>query len=110
MNSDFDSDAWQELRQAIRNDDLEKVVSVVSRKPELLCLNPTLGSCLHLAASKGRLNIVKKLVELGADVNLYAEVGGSPLDEAASEGHLAVVKYLIEHGASLAVPRPDRNP
>ena len=56
------------------------------------------------------MRIVEFLIEKGADINLLAEVGGSPLDEAASKGHLEVARYLVAHGASLAVLHPNRNP
>ena len=59
---DFDHDAWQALRQAIRRDDLNAVSELLASKPELVGLNTTLGSCLHFAASKGRLAIVLRLV------------------------------------------------
>src|SRR5215831_11240870 len=104
MASDvFDHDAWQELRQAIRNDDSAAASALLSTKPEFVYLTP-MGSCLHFAAAKGRLGIVRKLVELGADINLVLDLDGSPLDSAASNGHLRVVEYLIEQGASLAAP------
>ncbi len=107
---DFDHDAWQDLRDAIRSDDHARVTSLLSKKTELLQLNTTLGSCLHFAASKGRLAIVQQLITLGVNINLEADVGGSPLDQAASNGHLEVVKFLVKQGATLAVRRPDRNP
>ncbi|MGK7951466.1 MAG: sigma-70 family RNA polymerase sigma factor [Xenococcaceae cyanobacterium] len=60
---------------------------------------------LHLAAHRGYLDIVKLLIDAGADVN--AEEGNysksNPLHWAAKEGNLQVVKLLVESGAKLNV-------
>ncbi|CAB4029249.1 Ankyrin repeat-containing domain, partial [Paramuricea clavata] len=53
------------------------------------------------AVLSGSLEIVKYLVEHGADVNLYASRSDSPLHTAASSGSLEIVKYLVEHGANV---------
>jgi len=60
---------------------------------------------LHFSAHRGYLDIVKLLLDAGADVN--AEEGNysasTPLHWAASGGHLEVVKFLVENGAKLDV-------
>jgi ankyrin repeat protein len=69
------------------------------------------GTWLHLAAGLGKLDVVKCLVELGADVNIYGGTyDGGPLNEAATEGHDDIVLYLINAGAHLDVSEPERNP
>jgi hypothetical protein len=105
----YDEDAWYELREAIRSNDVKGATKLLKKNPELLhVVQP--NSCLHLAASKGRLNIVQLLLNLGADINREIELYSTPLNEAVSDGHLEVVKYLVEQGASLAAPSPDSNP
>ena len=47
-------------------------------------------------AEIGNLDVVKYLVEKGADVNIPDENGWTPLHIAAKEGKLDVVKYLVE--------------
>ena len=60
---------------------------------------------LHFAAKLGDLEIVRLLIELGADVNFASNVSGmTPLNWAKD---LVIVKYLIEHGADPA--RLDNN-
>jgi len=57
-----------------------------------------LNTCLKAAAEIGDLELVKLLIEQGADVkanNNYA------LRYASENGHLEVVKLLIEHGADV---------
>lgn len=111
MNPDeFDRDAWQELRQAIRNDDLGLVGRLVSQHPEYLSAASWRDSCIYFAAGQGRLRILRMLVEMGADINEETSLGETPLEAAASDGHLEVVTYLVERGATLEAQRPERNP
>jgi hypothetical protein len=105
----FDHDAWQVFREAIEEGDLATVDRLLADKPELLHLT-AMGSCLHIAAAEGKLPVVERFVDLGADINQAIEIEGTPLEQAASGGHLDVVKYLVKRGASLAVPHPDFNP
>jgi len=53
---------------------------------------------LHIAASKGHLDIVKYLVENGADINVKNSGQQTPLHYSCFEGHLSVVEYLISKG------------
>ena len=52
------------------------------------------------AAMDGHLDVVKSLVEQGA--NLHAE-NEEALTSASANGHFDVVKYLVEHGADFHV-------
>jgi uncharacterized protein len=54
---------------------------------------------LHMAAQEGNFNVVKVLVENGANVNILGPVNHSAIRIAARNGHLDIIKYLIEHGA-----------
>ncbi|MDR1959797.1 MAG: ankyrin repeat domain-containing protein, partial [Planctomycetaceae bacterium] len=54
---------------------------------------------LKSAANTGNLEMVKYLVERGADVNLaYCDTGSTPLHSAVRKGPLEVVRYLVEKG------------
>src|SRR5205814_159121 len=61
------------------------------------------GSCspLFLAASEGRLNAVRYLLDQGADMNALDSTGNSALTEAAYYGHVAVIKELLLRGANI---------
>ncbi|GAQ44402.1 hypothetical protein AKAW_08093 [Aspergillus niger] len=50
---------------------------------------------IHLAAAGGHLQIVVRLVQLGADPKVSNRKGFTPLHLAAQAGHLAVVRELI---------------
>jgi ankyrin repeat protein len=56
-------------------------------------------TALHAGASRGGAEIVKMLLEAGADPNAKQERGFVPLHSAAANGNVAVVDLLLKHGA-----------
>ena len=75
---------WPKVKTEIRNDKDESV--------------------LMLAALKGYLPLVKKLVAHDADVN---KTGWTPLHYAASGGHVAVTEFLLENSAYIDAESPN---
>ena len=61
-------------------------------------------SVLMLAALKGYLPLVQKLVNNDADVN---KTGWAPLHYAASGGHVPVIEHLLEHSAYIDAESPN---
>ena len=59
------------------------------------------GNPLIMASKNGHLEVVKFLVDAGADVNVYVSGDETPLIGASWNGHLDVVKYLIDEGADI---------
>ena len=58
------------------------------------------GTALSFAADRGNLEIVRMLVENGADINVTdGEMGITPLMDSAYMNQYEVVKYLLEQGA-----------
>jgi ankyrin repeat protein len=64
---------------------------------------------LHVACEKGHVQVVKELVEHGADVDVKDKDGSSPLHWACAKGHLAVVNELLSRGANIEVEDIDGN-
>ena len=61
-------------------------------------------SVLMLAALKGYLPLVQKLVDNDADVN---KTGWTPLHYAASGGHVPVIAHLLDHSAYIDAESPN---
>ena len=64
------------------------------------------NTCLHFAAQGGHVEVVSKLLALGAKenqdyVNARNNSGTTPLMETCYNGHVNVVTYLVEHGANI---------
>jgi ankyrin repeat protein len=66
------------------------------------------GKPLYLAATQGRLENVKLLVEAGADVNFHDANGLSAARGAATTGNLEVVFWLLEKGYNYDLPKLER--
>ncbi len=58
-------------------------------------------TALHFASKKGHLEIVKTLIDNGADVNAKDNMGKRALHWASDAGCLQIVQYLIAKGADL---------
>jgi ankyrin repeat protein len=61
---------------------------------------------LHYAAESGHIDIMRVLLEAGADVNANEEarIGNTPLRGVADECSLAVAKFLVDSGADPRIP------
>ncbi|CAH2007936.1 unnamed protein product [Acanthoscelides obtectus] len=54
-------------------------------------------TALMLAVSHGHLDMVKMLLEAGADINIQDEDGSTALMCAAEHGHIEIVKHFLSH-------------
>ena len=52
-------------------------------------------------AQNGFIDLVKNMLDAGADTEINDIYGKSPLSEAATYGHVEIVKLLLDHGADV---------
>lgn len=86
------------LMQSVQRDNMDFFDFLLKRRARLNTRNRNGETALSLAAYQGKLPFVTRLVEAGADVNLY---GWPPLIYAAFKGHAQVVDYLLQKGAEI---------
>jgi uncharacterized protein len=110
LNRGFDpdtvnSDGLSALYLALR-DESPKVANALIDWPRtnVEIRTPKDESPLMIAALKGRMDFVKKLIARGADVN---KPGWTPLHYAATGGHLEIVALLLDQNAYIDAASPN---
>ncbi len=86
------------LIQSVRQDNKELFDYLLQRRARLNLRNRNGETALSLAAYTGKLPFVQRLLEAGAEVNMY---GWSPLAYAAFNGHVAIAELLLKRGAEI---------
>ncbi len=64
-------------------------------------INEVGETALHYACIFGNLDVIKYLINSGADVNLKTTAGDTPLFYAVTKNHLHIIKYFVENLKSL---------
>jgi len=59
---------------------------------------------LHVAAIKGCVESVRKILTEGADPNTKDHAGWTPLHEGCNHGYLSIVELLLDYGAMIDTP------
>jgi len=54
---------------------------------------------LHVASHFGQINMVRFLLQHGANVKACTSIGYTPLHQAAQQGHTSIVNLLLENSA-----------
>jgi ankyrin repeat protein len=95
----------REMIKAAKSGNAARVGELLAEDASLLHARDTDGSTpLHCAAWKGHPEVVRVLLDHGADVTLEnnnTHWGGTPLHAAAHGNQKAVAELLIAHGADV---------
>ena len=92
-----------DLREAVRSGDIASTQVILSSG----IFNPNTrdamgATALHDAVWSGRVELVRLLLDHGADPNIpHAEGLSTPLHYAAIKGNAAIAAILIDHGADI---------
>ena len=113
--SDGDTDAAfmervEELIAAARAGDAAKTSELIDTDPRIVTVEAEVPhwyneryQALHVACGEGHLDVVRRLVEAGADVNAVGREGLTPLSLAAHSGNRDLAGYLISEGAEVDI-------
>jgi ankyrin repeat protein len=92
------------IHETIEQSDSAAVAAMLDSNPALLGDRlPNGKTPLHTAAYAGKIDIVRLLIDRGADLNAATTAGSVPLHGAAINGHEAVIRLLVEKGAEVNV-------
>eukprot|EP00092_Neocalanus_flemingeri_P050457 GFUD01058328.1.p1 GENE.GFUD01058328.1~~GFUD01058328.1.p1 ORF type:complete len:178 (+),score=60.57 GFUD01058328.1:116-649(+) len=101
------SDSWSSnglLWEGAKKGDTSKVREALEEGAEInAAVNNKGSTSLHLASCEGHVEVVKLLINCGADINLVDRSGWSALDRAVWAGRTGVCRLLLGKGASVDI-------
>jgi ankyrin repeat protein len=91
------------LNVAIWKEDLDVVDHLLEEMPALAnWCDPSTGNCpLHIAARTGNIQVMRMLLEVGADKDKCSHKGYTALHVAAWSGFVPCVKLLLSSGCNV---------
>lgn len=93
-----------ELLDAVKADDAGRVQAAISAGADINENDVYMGSPLHIAVARGKVEIAKLLLDAGADIEAAAKGSlnkAHPLHIAARVNGVAIAALLIERGAKV---------
>src|SRR2546425_519292 len=102
-----DQTAGEQLHAAAQVGDLVRVRQLITDGFPVSAFDADLAwTPLHYAAAEGHMEVMKTLIEAGADVNAHDEpsIGETPLGAVAGHCSYEVAKLLVDSGADPRIP------
>ena len=100
----------EKIYEAIETNNQQWLRKILTQTPEMVDqpLRPyikrdSISVPIVFATYRGRLEIVKILIEAGAQINLTDSHGDTALHEAVFRKHMDIVKLLLENGADINI-------
>src|ERR1035438_7524161 len=89
-----------DLRDAVRSGDVAATQTILATGFNPNTRDKLGATALHDAVWTGHIQLVRVLLEHGADPNIpHAEAGATPLHFAAIKGNAEIARLLLDHGA-----------
>ena len=101
-----DEREYGDLHLAAQDGDVMRVRELLAEGRSPNAFDEIAKTPLHYAAESEHIDIIRLLLEAGADVNANDEgrIGNTPLRDVADECSLAVAKCLVDAGADPRIP------
>ena len=94
----------QDIYEAAWSGNLDRVKALIKENPDLLHIKSEEGyNPLHSATTYNQKEVVKFLIDAGADKNVANLWGKTPFHRAAERGYLEIVEILLEAGADINI-------
>ncbi len=98
-------DEGGEIFRAVNKQEREKAMKMIEENPALVnASNYTGWTPLHWAAYTGDTEIIKFILNKGADINVVSRIGLTTVYLATSEGHKEATELLLKEGADPNIP------
>jgi ankyrin repeat protein len=99
-DSKKEDEAYKKIHSAVRWDKLLECKKIINSAEEANINDPVNGNRpIHIAAQNGHMEIVKFLIESGADLNVKNSKGNTAIHMAVGYDYYHIAKLLIEKGA-----------
>ncbi|XP_043923407.1 IQ motif and ankyrin repeat domain-containing protein 1 [Protopterus annectens] len=98
-----------DTKNGIGYDDNGKRIRFCTQMNMIECRDANQNTPLSEAASGGHPEVIKLLIEKGAEVNSKGAYGRTPLFRAAFGGHISAVEVLLQYGADPRIYADDGN-
>jgi ankyrin repeat protein len=104
---------FDQMRGAVLRGSAQVVVKLLDRHPDLvnqinqIRFENTDWTLLHHAAQSASKDIVRVLIERGANVDLLSSMQDTPLNFACKGGHVDIAVMLMDAGADPHIPNVD---
>lgn len=89
------------VNTAVQTGDISKLELLKSYGADLSAINYDHRTALHVAASEGKLDVVRHLLLSGAAVHIRDRYDRTPLMEAISNDHHDIIRLLLKCGAHI---------
>ncbi|CAD5219579.1 unnamed protein product [Bursaphelenchus xylophilus] len=98
IDDEFTDADLAKLVVLIRDDLIEEVEELIAARPDLLDTDSEGIYPIHHAADFGRLDVLRRLLDIGASLHQKDSTGQTVLHYAACNGHVDMVRFLLEKG------------